>query len=366
MPYQYVEANFVQLFDEKDFRLQRGLTEDKRGFLGGYFLGHSFSNYGNVELNGITTFGPSVKADLNPFGTINMKEVDPKLHSVFLNMRPFLLAQNETQYVAGRFIGDGKKLYLEVGSEDSPKDLEILFTQMTIQNKAGEELTDVPFEDIGKAIGKLVNVLFEHSVLLRPGDKVDLYDLTPVHEQIIPSRSYLLQFGTSVNYHPSLEKTVRALPQMRGKIPRYYLFVDRHIVHPLIRLIGLIPEGETKTQAVTAEIYARNVLELPEDVIAGSPEITPSEITLELKAVGEYSIKPQSVEELEKIARISEKVGQKVPLQVYLGDIGDTPEELLRKYIMRELFPHLIKEMVGSDTIPDDFKYRINIDLRQV
>ncbi|MEM7824896.1 MAG: hypothetical protein QXO27_02885 [Candidatus Aenigmatarchaeota archaeon] len=65
MPYQYVEANFVQLFDEKDFRLQRGLTEDKRGFLGGYFLGNIFSNYGNVELNGITTFGPSVKADLN-------------------------------------------------------------------------------------------------------------------------------------------------------------------------------------------------------------------------------------------------------------------------------------------------------------
>jgi len=265
----------------------------------------------NAKLESITTFGPSAKADIHPYFRV------------------------PPEYVAGSLIGNGKELYIEAGSEDALLNFKILLTPiLTNQDAEGETFITHLLRD---SVLLDDSVLSDESVLLSPGDKLKLYNLAIVPGQTFSDRCYVAQFGNVVRgqQRGAYKKLLHALPRVEGQLPFYNLIVGLHTIYPNFRLIGLIPEGEASL-VVTAEIYDNSIISVGRELKA----------TLGFRVTGEYNLIPQRISELERIAKISEISGENVPVSVYRGNPGEPPEELVRRYIMSELYIRVAKGLI--------------------
>ncbi|HIG98053.1 TPA: hypothetical protein HA231_01360 [Candidatus Woesearchaeota archaeon] len=314
--------NLSQIFDESDFRRERGLSEDKDGFLGGNFLGHMHGSDANATLEGITTFGPSVSADVEPFGIVN-KQLLPADYA------PGFLAYGEKQYVAGRIVGNGKAMYLEAGSEALPPDFALVITPIALPPSANiQDLLLSPDTAVEPKLGR--------SRFLGPGQKLMLFDLEAIDELIEPDRVYVVQFGSPVRHHPSLDGFVGKFPRVDGLVPRYSLLIERNILYPKIKLIGIIPEGDA-AQVITAEVY---VSQVPDD---GPDEGLVARVNARPVFTVEYACehKPESPETILNAAKVSEAASKHVTVKAIIGQQGQMPEELIRHYISSQLLPEI-------------------------
>jgi len=305
MPEHNVSLSLAQVFNIDDPRSE--------------MIGDSIRARHGAKLEGIVKFGTSREADLRCLG----------------------VPDSVPQYVAGTIIGDGKNVYIEVGGENAPNDLEIHLTQFSVQRFSGTEEIDLE--------------LLNEPKVLKPGDKIELYDLTAVPELTDPDKLYVAQFGDFVNYYPSLEQQLLRIPRVDGKLPRFTLAIEHEMIYPVSKLIGLIPEGKA-TRVVTADIHMEYRFELPKGVIAGTPGIR-----IDFRAIGDHTLNLQPLDEVAQIARISEEASRDVKATVYVGNRGETPQQLARRYIMSDLYPHFAREasMATTNISPDKISYRI-------
>jgi len=305
MPEHHIGLTLEQVFNINDSRPK--------------MIGHSIRKRREANLDGIVTFGTSREANLR-----------------------FLAGPYPVEfYVAGSIIGDGEKVYLEVGGKDVPDNFKMSLTPYSVQRFTGTEALDIELPN--------------ESRVLKPGDKIELYDLTTVPKLTDPDRAYVAQFGDFVNYHPSLEQELSRIPKVDGKLPRFTLYIDHEMIYPVSRLIGLIPEGDA-TRVVTADINMEYRFELPKGVVAGTPGIR-----IDFRAVGEHTLNPQPINEVKDIARVAEEASKDVGLAVYIGNEGETPDKLVRGYIMSKLYPHFAREasMATTNISPDNIRYSI-------
>jgi len=314
MPRTYVDANLIQVFDADDPAEQFGVRR-----------GETFCYSENIR-PGYTTFGTSPTANLR--------------------VPECMLMPGESQYVAGRFLSDENGISVEAGSEGVPENFQLTITPIEVErNTKGEVLCPKRPQ------------VFQSRVLI-PGEKMQIYNPLFIEEDIFSDNVYVVQWGKPVNHPPELG-LANVFPCIEGKLPRYNLCVERKIIYPEIRLIGLIPSGWESTTVVRADIYISNRLGLKKGEIAGKPMMTGH-----FEVLAEQTLQEHDPEKTEEIIKAREHDGI-IPITFYLGDERETPEDLIRNYIERELIPEHLRQMEkGFKSLPD-IEHEIEIKFKE-
>ncbi len=314
MPRTYVEANLVQVFDAGDPDVILG---SKRG--------ETFSCSGNIR-PGYTMFGTSSRANIRASS---------------------MLVPGEKEYIAGMFLCSRGEVTVAVAAGSGiPEDLRLTVTPIEVER-----------DKMGGII-QPTRKLTEKSRILTPGEGMALYGPLFIEEDIFFDNIYVVQWGRPVNQDPRLTELAKTFPCVDGKMPRYNICVERKLVYPDLRLIGLIPNGFESTTVVRADIYVTNRMRLPEGALAGKPNVVGH-----FEVVANERLENRYIEEAEEFAETQEKDGV-VPVRFQRGEESETPENLIRDYITREMIPLHLKE-APKNIDSKDIKHEIDIKFRE-